>query len=61
MSPDGDLRSSAQSQLVADVLDVSVGGPLGNAEPARDIGVCQPVRDEQRHLLLTSGEGAAAV
>src|SRR6266581_3681194 len=50
--PRGDLRASAEPELGQDVLDVVLGGPLGQEQDPGDLPVGQAPGDQHRHLPL---------
>src|SRR6266850_1274028 len=54
--PAGDLRPRAEAELVAHLLNVTLGGALADAELVRDLTVRCPLRDEDGDLALARGE-----
>src|SRR5438128_11313328 len=54
--PARDLRTRAEAELVADVLDVPLGGALGQEQPTSDLLVRQPLGDERGDLELAGRE-----
>src|SRR5256885_16540826 len=54
--PRGDLRARHEAELVQDVLDVALHGPLADDEPPGDLLVRQALGDQRGHLLLARGE-----
>src|SRR6266516_2604659 len=57
--PGGDLRSRVESQLVADVLDVTLRRSLRQVEALGDASVGKAVRDQHGDLELPPGERMA--
>src|ERR1044071_8511766 len=54
--PGRDLGAGAEAELVEDVLDVGVGGALGDHELVGDLAVGQPPRDQGGDLDLAVGQ-----
>jgi hypothetical protein len=50
--PEGDPGARVEAQLIEDVLDVVLGGAFGDVQPAGDLTVAQPVRDQAGDLFL---------
>src|SRR6266568_7166618 len=50
--PGGDLGAGAEPELGEDVLDVVLGGPLGEEQGPGDLPVGQAPGDQHRHLPL---------
>ena len=51
--PGRDLSARSHAELVADVFDVRLNGPIRDHQPIGDVAVGQPFRDECRNLALT--------
>jgi hypothetical protein len=54
--PGGDLSARAKAELVADVLDVALGGALRKEEARGYLLVCQAFGDERGDLELARRE-----
>ena len=54
--PDRNLAARVKTELVADLLDMVLGGALGDEEALRDLTVRQTVGEETGHLSFASGE-----
>jgi hypothetical protein len=50
--PGGDLASGGEAKLVADLLDVTFRGSLGDEQPVCDLAVGQAFSDQHRDLAL---------
>ena len=60
-SPGGDLGSRVESELIAYVLDVVLGGAGGEMQALTDLLICEALRHQRRHLRLAGGEGRVTV
>src|SRR5256714_7564689 len=56
LGPGHDLRPRGEAELVQDVLDVALHGPLADHQPGGDLPVGHALRDQLGHLLLARGE-----
>src|SRR5216684_1933633 len=56
--PGGDLRPRADTKLVADPLDMALGGALGDEKPLGDLAVRHAVGDHRGNLALSAAQWA---
>src|SRR5688500_6442910 len=56
LHPQGELRTGRQVELVEDILDVPLGGPLGDRELGRDLPIRHAAGNQDRDLALAGGQ-----
>ena len=54
--PDGGLATGVKAELVPDLLDVMLGGALGDEEFLGDLAIRQALRQEGRHLAFATSK-----
>ena len=54
--PDGDLGPRAEVELIEDVGDVAVDGPLGESQAPGHLTVAKPLSDQPQYLHLALAE-----